>query len=239
MNEAKGDMKTEKLSAKIKLACAPGEIARSLSNLGISSMQQSANSITLEQVNTRDIDANPHKFTKITFHPNLLEIEYSVPDGASGVHRQIDAVSFAIHAVCASGACREWPQELFSLCAKALDEASLQLSEDYDSLSASLSGLSERHAQLGEKYAHLLSENDAQGRRLAELSSKFDSAIQSIKSINVLPDDVIDSAVMEHLSAHSGEIDVRVFARSLGIHASLVENSLNRLSQGGHIARLL
>ncbi|GEM_PF-4138213 len=239
MSEIPRPIAVEKLSAKIKLAIPPSEMAPRLSHLGISAIQHSGKSISLMHVNSSDKDGNPHNFTRISIYPNLLEIEFSVPDGTSKAHRQIDSVAFALHAICASGACKEWPQELFSLCAKALDLASSELSEDYDSLAASLSDLSARHADLGEKYSRLLLENDAQGRKLSALSSKFDSAISSLKSLRVLPDDVIDAEVMEHISSHSGKIDVRSFALSLGIHASLVENSLNRLAEGGQIARVL
>lgn len=225
-------------SCALKVSKSIPDIAASVSNLGLSSLSISGGALEISQVTGKDVGGNMANFIRLRISPGLLEADYSCLAGENPARRKMEAVSFALHVLCASGACSSWQRGIFQLASSSLAEAAEGISGTQDSILARLEELNSEHESLKRKYSAAISENESRGQKLRNLSARLDSAIGAVKGLKIVPDDVADAEIMEHLATHGGKIDMRKFCLEKGMPPSVVEAGLNRLSIGGHIARV-
>jgi hypothetical protein len=227
----------KKISIAMKLARKPDEIARELSALGFETDESSPRLAILSHASSHDIEGKTKSFIRMEFSPDSVVVEYSCHDNESPQKRRIQAVSTVMHALCASGACTFNPS-IFKEASEALDDAEAQLSTSLDASQARVSILEGQLDDLKKRNEELMKLREKAANEASESSARLQSLMAAVSKLKNIPDDALDSEVLEHIGAKGGFIDIREFASSRGIPSSVVEESLGRLSSGGYIARI-
>ncbi len=225
-----------KLSAKFLLGKKPHSFLPVLSELGFAEVSSHGGKLFVKSVQSYDMEKQPHSYIQATLDGKSILLEYTA--SASGARaRKIEVAAWLLHLLSALGA-NSMPPEIFAFTSEALVEASSQLSEGQAGIAARLDELSSEHDALKGRYSSLLPEHEGQARQLIEATRKAEELSMRLAQLLSLSSDTLDEEVMGWLRAHGGKIDVGQFAQAHAIPAAAVEESLQRLSKGGYIARI-
>lgn len=236
--ENNSQQKVRSLEFELSLRRKPSQILADLTPLGFSSVSATSSSLEVSSVQSFSIDKSPRHYIRAEFSKTRARVKYTISAEQSEAARNVEVASWLLHLVSAGGISSELSPEFSAFISRALSDASSIADTNYSALLAKHTDLSAEHDALKSRYSRLSSEHEEQARQLLDATGKIDALERRLASLSLPADDALDSEILEWLRSHGGTIDVGSFASSRSIPSKIVEESLARLANGGHIERI-
>ncbi len=228
--------KVEKIEISGKLIGTFDGIKDIASKVPFYASSSSNDSATIAMVESRNIKKQPYLFYLFIFHPNTIEIIYSIPNDISETMRR----AFVL---------RNLSSFLSSISDLYEIDKNTFLQYVDSTLDKLLSGISLNYSTLFNKYDSLLSEYRAIKRLNIELSaSNRNLALQSSelseenKKLNEIltrlqkySDESLMSMVEDWIMVHGSSIDIEEFAKTYNLTPPRVEDILDKMVSKGYL----
>ena len=208
-----------------------------LSDLGFTSVKESAKKLELEFAESLDLQGKPHQFIRLILEPKLLRLQYTQETGQHPIRRKLQALQLALLSLSVSGAWHS-SAELHQQLAQALSEALALVSEDADALRLRAESAEKQVSESQARLSLMEAQREADSKRQLVDTQTIQALQDKIRHLEHLPDSVLDEELMEWLLAHDGQVNVYEVSRSVGVVGQRVEDALDRLCKAGRIRRI-
>lgn len=207
-----------------------------LKELGFTSLAARRDLLSVEKVESADLQGKVHHSYRATFHPNRLIFTYSL--GSNRQKRDLDAFTVLINLLKVS-------EDFYSVSAGELRTPFLDLighvRSNLDSESHSTAhdvlDLRERYYSLEKKYGDLVLSSEQNARILLDCEKKKNEYHARMEALQGMSDESLSKEVFKWLKTHSGEISISGFAQSYNVPSARVEEGLELLLRKGYIKK--
>ncbi|VVB99008.1 Uncharacterised protein [uncultured archaeon] len=215
---------------------SPQEISKRFSELAFLEMSSEKDTLSVLNVESRDIQKNPFLFSIIYFRPEVIEVNYTCLAAMSPKKRRIDVLRHFLNLLTIAEDCYEFEmKQIFQLLEASVADMTEYVSLDYDrvyslydNLKTDYSGQQKKIKELSEGNAQLSKEN-------YELKSRNDELTLKLRSLETFSDSVLSLKIQEWLSEHKGEINIADFSKVYNVPENRVEQMLNKLVTEGYL----
>jgi len=227
----------QQIEIPLELSGSPSQWSAAISDLGFTSLTESAKKLELELAESLDLQGRPHQYVRLTLNPHHLQICYTQSAHLHPVRRKLQALQLALLTLSASGAWRS-SSEFQLQIAQAFSDALALVSDDTDSLRLRAESAEKQVAELLARLQPMEAQREADAKRQLADTQTIQSLQEKISHLQHLPDSLLDEELMEWLRAHDGQVHVREAARSIGVAGQRVEDALDRLCKQNRIQRI-
>ncbi|MDE1798362.1 MAG: hypothetical protein KGH63_03075 [Candidatus Micrarchaeota archaeon] len=219
-----------------RLAGNPKQWLASLSDAGFASVRLAPTSLELTAVQSADVHGQPFDYIFLRLSSRQIVLSYTLRPGQRAARRQMEAARLLLLTLSALPANAPPP----ALCAglrQSMQQALDSVSESGEQLLHQNEQLLEENAALRARVESLGAAQEAAARQLLKQAQSMEDMRSRLEALSALPDAALDEEVLEWLVSHDGHILLREVAALHGVPPARVEESLDRLSKTGRIAR--
>lgn len=212
------------------------ELSRNFAELSFLELSIEKDTLTVLNVESRDIQKNPFLFSLISFGPASIDVKYTCLANMSPKKRRIEVLRHFLNLLTLSEDSYDISlAEIFQLLEASIADMTEYVSSDYDKLFSSYDNLKTEHSTLQKKIKDLSDSNSSLSKENFELKSRNDELVLKLKSLETFSDPVLSLKIQEWLSEHKGEINIADFSKVYNVPESRVEQMLNKLVTEGFI----
>ncbi len=223
-------------SLKAHRLVSPNDITRKFSELALLEMSIDKDTLSVLNVENRDIQKNPYLFSIIYFRPGAIDVNYTCLANMSPKKRRIDVLRHFLNLLTIAEGCYEVEmRQVFQLLEAAIADMIEYVSLDYDRLYSLYDNLKTDQQGSQKKIKELSESNAALSKENYELKSRNDELTLKLRSLETFSDSVLSLKVQEWLSEHKGEINIADFSKVYNISETRVEQILNKLVTEGYL----
>ncbi|MDE1798385.1 MAG: hypothetical protein KGH63_03195 [Candidatus Micrarchaeota archaeon] len=219
-----------------RLAGSPRQWMAALSDSGFTSARLQSGTLELEAVQSLDLQGQPHEFVRVRLSPRKISLSYTRLPHQRPERRRLEAARVLLLTLGALPAASP-PPSLSAWLSASLQQALESVSESGEQLLFRNSQLEEDNQKLRSRLESLSSQRESDARAMLSQAQALEASQARLEKLSALPDSVLDEEVMEWLRAHDGQISLREVAARHQVAPARVEESLDRLSKSGRIAR--
>lgn len=228
--------KVERLEFEVRLSGSPKHWMHELSDVGFTSANLHKDGLDLELVQSLDLNGQPHQLIHLFLAQKRIRLDYTVLPNHNPVRRRLEAARLLLLAL--SSLDTEWSSpSLSSFTARALQEALDSVSVQSDELQARVRELQDTCRERESRLSSQQREREADAKKMVADAQHIEAMQSRLRLLDSMPDSALDEEVMEWLRSHDGQISVRQVAALHNLPPARIEQSLDRLSKSGHIAR--
>jgi hypothetical protein len=214
----------------------PSEISRLLSELSFLEMSTDKDALVVLNVESRDIQKNPFRFSIVSFLPNSIEVKYTCMPNASPKKRRIEVLRHFLNLLTITEECYSVRmQDLYQLLEAAVSDMTEYSSVEYDRLFGLYDSQKSEFASMQKKLRDASESNTSLSKENFELKSRNDELTLKLRSLETFSDPVLALKIQEWLSEHKGEINIADFSKVYNVPENRVEQMLNKLVIDGYI----
>lgn len=221
----------------MQLTGSPHAWLAALSDMGFTSMKETAKKLELQFAESLDLQGKPHQFINLILEPSALHLQYTLGAGQHPIRRKLQALRLAFLSLSVSNAWRS-SSELHQQIAQALSDALAITSEDSEAMRLRFERAEKHASELKSRLAVMEAQREADSKRQLADAQTIQSLQDKVAHLQHLPDSVLDDELMEWLRAHDGQVNVLQASHSLGVVGQRVEDALDRLCKAGRIKRV-
>ncbi len=231
-------MAEEKIKVKASQKKGLQGLATVLGNLGFTKISYSKDALTIEKMKGFDLKGNPELEYRITFKPNLVELEYEVPAKKNKRARLLEVLPVFLNVLQLAEDYYDFqPSAIYFEINSVLTEVLKLMNKDSIVLSTELSELDSKYRSQNAKYADILRSSEENARILIECERKRDELAKRVEQLEKMSDEALKETLYDWIKLHNGDINVREFAKLHRVAIPRVEEGLNMLITEGFIKR--
>ncbi len=187
-------------------------------------------------IESRDIQKNPHLFSVTYFRENKLEIMYTYLPGMSPKKRRLDMLKYFLNILTLVEDIYDVDnKQIYQLLEKAIEDMNEYVTADYEKLYSTYDNLKNEIDQLREKVKNLKEGNNNLAKENYELKARNDDLVLRVKELEAYSEDVLKTRIQEWITEHRGEINISEFSKVHKVPETRVEEILNTLVMEGYL----
>jgi hypothetical protein len=231
-------MTEEKIKIKAVQKKGLQGFASILGSLGFTKISYSKDALTIEKMKGFDLKGNPELEYRITFKPNLVELEYEVPPKKNKRARLLEVLPVFLNVLQLAEDCYEFrPSGIYFEINSVLNEVLKLMNKDSIVLSTELSELDAKYRSQNAKYDDIVRSSEENARILIECERKRDELAKRVGGLEKMSDEALKETLYDWIKLHNGSLNVREFSKLHRIAIPRVEEGLNMLITEGYIKR--
>jgi len=212
------------------------EIAGRFAELSFLEMTVDRDTLSVLNVESRDLKKDPALFSIIRFMPSKIEVAYTCLANMSPKKRRLEVLRHLLNMLTITDDCYEIEmKQIYQLLESSLADMYEYVSSDYDKLFSLYDNLKVDFASMQKKVKDLSDANSALSKENYELKNKNDELVLRVKELESYSDPVLSLKIQEWLSEHKGEINIADFAKVYNVSETRVEQLLNKLVTEGYL----
>ncbi len=211
-------------------------MANRLSSLQMFSIKNSADSLIILRVESRNIQKKPFLFFIFTFRKDGVDIDYSIGEDSSSKIRRLYVLKNFIAVLSLVTDLYEIDStDVFQLLDSGIDDVIGSLSQSYGSLFNSYDSLFNKYREIRRLNIELSGANKNLSVQASMLSSENAELKERLKSLETYSDTSLISMIEDWIESHDGTIDINEFANAYKIIPPRVEQVLNKMVSMGYV----
>ncbi|MCL5007376.1 MAG: hypothetical protein M1164_01700 [Candidatus Marsarchaeota archaeon] len=211
-------------------------IATRLSSLQIFYIKESASSLSVARVESRDIQKRPFLFFIITLARDGIDVQYSIAKDSSPKMRKLYVVkSLASVLSLISDQYQPEGSGIFQLMESSIEDVLGSLSQSYSTLFNNYSALLNEQREIKRLNIELTASNRNLTVQAAQLSSENQELKSRLSQLESYSDESLMVMLEEWIESHDSAIDVNEFAKSYKASPTRIEQVLNKMVSLGYI----
>jgi hypothetical protein len=219
-----------------KILTSINDISLKLKTLNFLGVSQKDDSLTVYNIETRDLKKEPYLFYIFEFKKDGIEINYSViPDISPKQRRLVVAKALLDILVLLKDDIEVDPPEFYSFLSSSIQDFLSAVPQNYETLFGKYDSLLESYKDLQRNLFSLQNSNKVLSLKVTELLEKNAELEARIKKLETLSDEVLMLKVQDWLQTHNGTINIGEFSALYKVPESRVEEILNKMISLGYI----
>jgi len=219
-----------------KILTSINDISLKLKTLNFLGVSQKDDSLTVYNIETRDLKKEPYLFYIFEFKKDSIEINYSViPDVSPKQRKLVVAKALLDILVLLKDDIEVDPPEFYSFLSSSIQDFLSAVPQNYETLFGKYDSLLESYKDLQKNLFSLQNSNKALSLKVTELLEKNAELEARIKKLETLSDEVLMLKVQDWLQTHNGTINIGEFSALYKVPESRVEEILNKMISLGYI----
>ena len=215
----------------------PAQISRSFAELSFLEMASEGDTLSVLNVESRDLKKDPALFSIVYFRPAEIEVLYTVLANMSPKKRKVEVLRHFLNLLTIAEDCYELEmKQIYQLLENAYADMTQYVSTDFDKLASLYDNLSTEVGGMQKKIRELSESNGMLSKENFELKSKNDELTLKLRELETMSDPVLSLKIQEWLSEHKGEINIADFSKVYNVSESRVEQMLNKMVTEGYLA---
>ncbi|VVC01364.1 Uncharacterised protein [uncultured archaeon] len=212
------------------------ELAQRFAEISFLEMTQDKDTLSVLNVESRDLRKDPALFSIIKFMPSRIEVTYTCLANTSPKKRRLDVLRHFLNILTIADDCYSVDmKQVCQLLESSMADMTEYVSSDYDKLFSTYDSLKSDHAALAKKVKDLTESTSALSKENYDLKNRNDELSVKLKGLETLSDSVLSLKIQEWLSEHKGEINISDFSKVFNVPETRVEQMLNKLVTEGYL----
>ena len=212
------------------------ELSAHFSELAFLEMSVDGDTLTVLNVENRDIQKNPYLFSIIYFRPAIIEVMYTCLPTMSPKKRRIDVLRHFLNLMTIAEDCYSVDmKQVYQLLEASVTDMTEYVTADYDKLYSLYDNLKTEYSSQQKKIKDLSDASASLSKENYELKSRNDELALKLKGLETFSDSVLALKIQEWLGEHKGEINIADFSKVYNVPESRVEQMLNKLVTEGYL----
>lgn len=206
------------------------EIESRLKSLSMFEAKLEGQSLSMINVESRDIKKNPYLFFIITFKPDSLHIQYSIAKDSSEKLRRLYIIKnvAGIMSLISDKYTLD-NQSFYQQIDSAIDAVLNSISQSYSTLFGNYDSLLNEYRETKKLNIELINSNKILTAQASKLKEENDALTAKLKDLEKYSDQSLMVMVQDWIESHSNTIDIGEFSKSYGIPQPRVEQILNKM----------
>ncbi|HIH30877.1 TPA: hypothetical protein HA243_05760 [Candidatus Micrarchaeota archaeon] len=212
------------------------ELSQRYSQVSFLEMTQDKDTLSVLNVESRDLRKDPALFSIIKFMPSRIEVVYTCLANTSPKKRRLEVLRHFLNMLTIADDCYSVDmKQVYQLLESSLADMNEYVSSDYDRLFSVYDSLRSDHASLAKKVKDLTESASNLSKENYDLKNRNDELSVRLKGLETLSDTVLSLKIQEWLAEHKGEINISDFSKVYNVPENRVEQMLNKLVTEGYL----
>ncbi len=212
------------------------DLATHFAELSFAEMTSDGDTLSVLNVESRDLRKDPALFSIIRFKPDCIECTYTCLANMSPKKRRLEALKYYLNMLTIAEDCYEVStKQLYQILESAISDMGEYVSLDYEKLFSLYDNLKAESSSMQKKVKDFAESNSQLSKENYELKNRNDELVLRLKSLETLSDSVLTLKIQEWLSEHRGEINIADFAKVYNVSEMRVEQMLNKMVTEGFL----
>lgn len=228
--------KTSEISIKAELGGTFDGISKRLAGLQMLEIEETADSLKLASVESRDMQKRPFVFFVLELRKDALVLSYTIAADSSPNLRRLKVLKNALGILSlVTDLYRVDNSEFFQYIDSAIDELMGSLSQSYSALFNSYDAMFNEYRELKRSNIEIEAANKSMSVDATRLTEENKRMSARIKELEAYSDASLMTMVEEWLETHDSEIDIEEFSKTYRLTQTRVEEILNRMVSTGYL----
>lgn len=212
------------------------DVSARFAELSFLEMSSEGETLSVLNVESRDLRKDPALFSIIHFKPDSVECSYTCLANMSPKKRRLEALRHFLNMLTLAEDCYEVStKQLYQILEAAINDMSEYVSLDYEKLFSLYDNLKAEFSSMQKKVRDFTEANSQLSKENYELKNRNDELTLKVKSLETLSDSVLVLKIQEWLSEHRGEINIVDFSKVYNVSEARVEQMLNKMVTEGFL----
>ena len=212
------------------------ELSQRYSQVSFLEMTQDKDTLSVLNVESRDLRKDPALFSIIKFMPSRIEVVYTCLANTSPKKRRLEVLRHFLNMLTIADDCYSVDmKQVYQLLESSLADMNEYVSSDYDKLFSIYDSLKSDHASLVKKVKDLTESASNLSKENYDLKNRNDELSVRLKGLETLSDTVLSLKIQEWLAQHKGGINISDFSKVYNVPENRVEQMLNKLVTEGYL----
>ncbi|MCL5007872.1 MAG: hypothetical protein M1562_01320 [Candidatus Marsarchaeota archaeon] len=213
-----------------KLLGSLEEIETRLKSLSMFEAKLDGQSLSLINVESRDIKKNPYLFFIITFKPDSIFVQYSIARDSSEKLRRLYIIKnlTGIISLIADKYTVD-SQSFYQQIDSAIDAVLNSISQSYSTLFGNYDSLLNEYREVKKLNIELINSNKILTAQASKLKDENDALTAKLKDLERYSDQSLMVMVQDWIESHANTIDIGEFSKNYNLPQPRVEQILNKM----------